>query len=194
MTIKNIVTASCLAISGMLAGTQASAEGFIGGSIGQSDIDDGITTGLIDANQTVDGKDSAWKIFGGYMFNRHFGLEAAYVNLGELSYSGTFQGAAVTGGKVEVTGINIAALGALPVTEQFSVFGMIGLFLWDAEASDTTAGLGAFSATDDGADVSFGVGVGYNFTRNLGVRAEWEMFKTNDADASLISIGLVWRF
>jgi hypothetical protein len=34
MTIKNIVTASCLAISGMLAGTQASAEGFIGGSIG----------------------------------------------------------------------------------------------------------------------------------------------------------------
>jgi len=79
MTIKNIVTASCLAISGMLAGTQASAEGLIGGSIGQSDIDDAITSGLIDANQTIDGKDTAWKIFGGYMFNRHFGLEAAYV-------------------------------------------------------------------------------------------------------------------
>jgi len=77
--IKKVLMASCLAISGMLAGTQASAEAFIGGSIGQSDIDDAITSGLIDANQTIDGKDTAWKIFGGYMFNRHFGLEAAYV-------------------------------------------------------------------------------------------------------------------
>ena len=194
MKIKKALVASCLVIGSMVAATQALAEAFIGGSIGQGDIGDEITTGLIDGNQTIDGKDTAWKIFGGYMFNRHFGLEAAYVNLGELSYSGTFQGAAVTGGKVELSGINIAALGAYPVTEQFSVFGKIGLFLWDAEASDTTAGLGAFSAKEDGTDVSFGVGVGYNFTRNLGVRAEWEMFKADEADASLISIGLVWRF
>ena len=60
--------------AGALAATQASAQGFIGGSIGQSDIDDEITTSLIDANQSVDGKDTAWKIFGGYMFNRNFGL------------------------------------------------------------------------------------------------------------------------
>jgi hypothetical protein len=38
------------------------------------------------------------------------------------------------------------------------------------------------------------VGVNYNFTRNLGLRAEWEMFKTNEADATLLSIGAVWRF
>lgn len=195
MKIRKILVAAALALSA----TQASAQGgYIGGSIGQSDIDDEITTGLINGNQSVDGKDTAWKIFGGYMFNRHFGLEVAYVDLGELSYSGTFTEGSltfpVTGGKVEVWGFNISAIGALPVTEQFSVFGKLGLFFWEAEANDTTGGR-PFFATDDGADLSFGVGLSFNFTRNLGVRAEWEMFdKVSDADASLISVGLLWRF
>jgi OmpA-OmpF porin, OOP family len=169
---------------------------FVGGSVGQSDIDDEITTGLIDSG-TVDGKDTAFKIFGGYMFNRHFGVEAAYIDLGEVSYSGTFFGAPVTGGTVELTAFNVSVLGNFPVNEQFSVFGKIGLFSWEAEANDTTGGI-PFSADDDGTDVSFGVGVAYNFTRNFGLRAEYELFKiesqSEDADVGLISIGAVWRF
>ena len=192
MKIQKTLIAAAFALGATLAATQASAQAFVGGSFGKSDIDEEITTGLIDSG-SVDGKDSGFKIFGGYMFNRHFGVEAAYVDLGEVSYSGTFGGAPVTGGKVEVSGFNISALGSFPVTEQFSVFGKIGLFLWDAEASDTTGGL-PFSASEDGTDVSFGVGVGWQFTRNLGLRAEWEMFKTNEADATLISVGVLWRF
>jgi OOP family OmpA-OmpF porin len=99
----------------------------------------------------------------------------------------------VTGGKLEVTGFNVAAIGSYPVTEEFSVFGKIGLFIWDAEANDTTGGV-PFSGKEDGTDLSFGVGIGYQFTRNLGLRAEWEMFKANDADTSLISVGLQWKF
>lgn len=34
----------------------------------------------------------------------------------------------------------------------------------------------------------------YSFTRNFGVRAEWEMFKTDDGDATLLSAGVVWKF
>ena len=165
---------------------------FVGGSVGQSDIDDEITTGLIDSG-TVDGKDTAFKMFGGYMFNRHFGVEAAYIDAGEVSYSGTFSGVPVTGGTVELSAFNVSVLGNFPVNEQFSVFGKIGLFSWEAEANDTTGGM-PFSADDDGTDVSFGVGVAYNFTRNFGLRAEYELFKTDDADVSLISIGAVWRF
>ena len=192
MKVRKTLVASALAISAALAANQASAQAFAGGSIGQSDIDDEVAAGLITAG-TVDGKDTAWKIFGGYMFNRHFGVEGAYVNLGAASYSGNFFGSPVTGGKVEVTGFNVAALGSYPINEQFSVFGKIGLFLWDAEASDTTGGV-PFSAKEDGTDLSFGVGLGYNFTRNLGVRLEWEMFEAADADATLLSIGIAWRF
>jgi OOP family OmpA-OmpF porin len=192
LNTKKALIASAFALSGALAATQASAQAFIGGSIGQSDIEDDVAGSLITSG-SVDGKDTGWKVFGGYMFNRHFGVEAAYVDLGEASYSGDFNGAPVTGGKVEINGFNVAAIGSYPINEQFSIFGKIGLFMWDAEASDTTGGV-PFSAKDDGSDISFGFGVGYSFTKNLGVRAEWERFKTDDADADLISIGLVWRF
>ena len=191
-TTRNALACSALALAGLLAATQASAQGYVGASFGQSDIDEEITTGLIDSG-TVDGKDSGWKIFGGYMFSRNLGLEVAYVNLGEVSYSGSFGGFPVTGGKVEVNGFNVAAVGNLPISEQFSVFGKIGLFMWDAEASDTTAGA-PFSAAADGTDLSLGLGVSYNFTRNFAVRAEWEMFQTDPADATLLSIGAVFRF
>ena len=192
MEIGRFLAASALALSGALAASPANAQAFIGGAIGQSDIDEEVASGLITSG-TADGKDTAFKIFGGYMFNRHFGIEGAYVDLGQVSYSGSFLGSPVTGGKVEVSGLNISALGALPINEQFSVFGKIGLFLWDAEASDITGGV-PFSAKEDGTDVSFGIGVNYNFTRNLGVRAEWEMFTTDEADATLLSVGVVWRF
>lgn len=192
MKIRKVLACFTLALGGWLGMSQALAQAFIGGSIGQSDIDDEVTTGLITSG-SVDGKDTAWKIFGGYMFNRNFGVEAAYIDLGEVSYSGSFGGLPVTGGKVEITGFNIAALGVYPVNEQFSVFGKLGLIMWEAEASDTTAGV-PFSQKIDGTDISFGLGVGYNFTRNLGLRAEWELFKTDDGDASLLSLGILFRF
>jgi OOP family OmpA-OmpF porin len=190
MTFSRVLLASVIALSGFAP--QAAAQSFVGGSLGQSDIDSDITAGLITSG-SVDGKDTAWKLFGGYMFNRHFGIEGAYVDLGEVSYSGTFFGAPVTGGKVEVNGFNIAALGSYPLTDEFSIFGKIGLFLWDVKASDTTGGA-PFSDKADGTDISFGLGVGYNFSRNLGVRAEWERFELDDTDADLLSIGIVWRF
>jgi OOP family OmpA-OmpF porin len=166
---------------------------FVGGSFGQADIDEEITQNLIDAGGNVDGKDTAWKIFGGYMFNRNFGVELAYIDAGELSYSGTFLGVPVSNGKVELTAFNLAAIGVLPINEQFSVFGKVGLFKWEAEFSDTVGGI-PDSGDDDGTDVSFGIGVSYNFSKNFGVRAEYELFKTDDADASLISVGVVWKF
>jgi OmpA-OmpF porin, OOP family len=191
MRLVSIVVACAL----MSSAAQARAQSFLGASIGQSEIGEEATRELdLITSGAVDGKDTAWKIFGGYMFNRHFGFESAYVRFGDVSYSGVFSSLAVTGGKLEVSGFNVAAIGNLPVNEQFSVFGKIGLFFWEAEANDTTASIGAFSAAEEGSDASFGVGVGYEFTRNLGVRAEWELFKAAEADATLVSIGFLWRF
>jgi OOP family OmpA-OmpF porin len=193
MKSSRVIAAVVLVLSGLFAASQASAQGFyVGGSVGKSDIDDEVASGLITAG-SVDGSDTGLKIFGGYQFNQNFGLEVAYVDLGEASYSGTFSGLPVTGGKVEISGLNVSAVGTFPVSPSFAVFGKVGLFAWDAEASDVTGGV-PFSASDDGTDISYGIGVSYNFTKNLSARAEWEAFKTDPADASLLSIGLAFKF
>jgi OmpA-OmpF porin, OOP family len=134
MKTRRLLVASALALASLLVATQASAQTFIGASIGQSKIEEELASGLITSG-SIDGSDTAFELFGGYMFNRHLGIEGAYVDLGEVTYSGDFFGDPVVGGKVEVMGFSVAALGSYPLSEQFSLFGKIGLFLWEAEAS-----------------------------------------------------------
>jgi OOP family OmpA-OmpF porin len=178
----------------MLAGHQAAAQGFyIGGSVGQSDFDDGNAIPDLITSGTVDGTDTGFKIFGGYQFNQNFGLELAWVDLGKASYSGTFQGIPVTGGTVKTYGLNLSAVGTLPLgSSGFSLFGKAGFYSWEAEANDTTGGL-PFSGTQDGSDLSYGIGASYDFTKNLGIRAEWERFKAVD-NIDLLSVGVVYKF
>lgn len=183
---------AAISAAGLLLGAQAHAQPYIGGSFGQSDIDDDIAAGLIDSG-SVDGKDTAFKIFGGYQLTPNFAIEGAYADLGEATYSGTFGGAPVTGGKVEVSGFNVSAVGILPLAHRFSLFGKLGLFVWDAEASDVTGGV-PFSAKADGTDLSFGLGGAYQLTQNLSLRAEWERFKLDNVDADMLSVGVAFRF
>lgn len=192
MRATKMFATAVLVLSGLVAASQASAQGFyIGGSVGKSDFDDNNTTGLITSG-TVDGKDTGFKIFGGYQFNQNFGVELAYVDLGQASYSGFFGAVPVTGGTVKTSGLNISAVGTLPLGSGFALFGKAGLFTWEAKANDTTGGL-PFSATDDGVDLSLGIGASYDFTKNFAIRAEWERFKAV-GDINLLSLGIVYKF
>ena len=186
--MRNLLLVCFLAVS-----PQAAAQGFLGGGVGQSDIDERIARGLIDEG-AADGKDTGWKIFGGYMVSPYFGLEFTYVDLGELTYSGTFRGIPVSGGRLEVTGLNFAFLGSYPVAGKLSVLGKLGLFLGEAKFGDTIGGVPS-SGSEGTTDISFGFGAAFDFTRNLGMRAEWEQFRLEDGDsADLFSVSLVLRF
>jgi len=184
-----VVVCGCLVgASPALAQTQF----FVGGSFGWSDIDKHVTDGLITSG-SVDGQASGFKVFGGFQANPNFGLELAYVDLGKPTYSGTFLAAPVTGGRIKLTGVNVAAVGTYPVTPSFGMFGKLGLFAWEAEARDRIGGV-PFIARDSGTDLAIGLGVSYYFTKNLGARAEGELFRVREVRAALLTLGVVYRF
>jgi OmpA-OmpF porin, OOP family len=205
---RNIVIA-LLALSSLGAAPQVLARGsfYVGASAGWSDIDNEIAfPGLITAG-TADGKNTGYKIFGGYEFNRYFGVEVSLVDLGKLKYSGSYLGVPVTGGKVEVVGLNGSAVGIVPVSESFSLFGKLGIFAWDASWSDVTGGVPT-KAQDNGANLSIGAGFAFNFTKNFSARLEWERFKagggedynsgspnlTSSAKIDFVSLGFLFKF
>jgi OOP family OmpA-OmpF porin len=171
---------------------QAQERFYLGASAGASDIDDGMTAGLITSG-TVDGSDSGTKIFGGYRFGPRLALELAYVDLGKLSYSGDFSGTPVTGGKVKVSGFNSSLVALHQATPKLGLFAKAGLYAWEAKASDVTGGV-PFAAKDDGANLSLGIGADYYFTKNVGARLEWEHFNLDPEKASLVSAGIVVKF
>lgn len=177
----------------LLFSATASAQGYFGGSLGASDFDDDIASGLITSG-SVDGSDTGLKLFGGWRFGPHVGAELAFLSLGSARYGGEFFGTPVTGGKIDLWGYNVAAVLSFPVGQRAAIFGKLGLFLWESEVGDVTGGV-AFSETVRGWDSgSFGIGVEWSFARNLSLRAEWEQFPVGSSDVRLLSAGVQYNF
>ena len=182
----------------------------VGGNIGQSraEIDDARIAAQLQSQGLAssisdDDTDIAFKIFGGYKFNKHFALEGGYFNLGQFGYTATTTPAGTQTGKIKLQGLNLDAVGILPFTEKFSGFGRIGLNY--AEARDSFSSSGAVLAPADPspskseANYKLGLGLQYDFTKNVGMRAEWERYRINDAvgndgDIDMVSLGVVVSF
>jgi OmpA-OmpF porin, OOP family len=173
-----------IAFLGALAGAPGAlaqdAGFYAGGALGQATL----TEWCVPAPTvlTCDDKDSAWKLFGGYRFNRNFALEASYVDWGEAS--GTVSGV----GRVsaEQTSMGIAAVGMLDLAPQFSIFGKAGFLLTEQETR------GASARKRDDTEFHYGIGARFAFAPKWAARAEWE--KTQKLKVELISLGVEYRF
>ena len=211
---KSARTVGALGLLGCAAMTcpfaaAADSDWYGGLSIGQTKakIDDArITSGLLgsgfSSSITDDNRDIGFKLFGGYKFNKNFAVEGGYFNLGTFGFTATTNPPGTLDGKIKVQGLNIDAVGILPVAEKFSAFGRIGLQY--AQVKDSFAGSGAITVANSNpgktaANYKAGLGVQYDLTPSLGLRGEWERYRINDAvgnrgDINMLSVGLVFVF
>ncbi|HVL35687.1 MAG TPA: outer membrane beta-barrel protein [Burkholderiales bacterium] len=192
MKITRVLVASLVAAAGLLYGPAAPAQLYVGASAGRAGYDRAITEGLITAGP-VEERSLAFKLYGGYHFARQFAVEGGYYDLGKVAYSGAFRGAPVSDGEVAVSGFAAFALGSVPLSEAFSVFGKLGLLGWQVRARDITAGQ-PFTDKWRGRDLALGAGISVLLKGNMGGRLEWERFKVDDARIVLVSVGLDLRF
>lgn len=123
----------------------------------------------------IENHDNAWKIFGGYHFSPNWGVELAYIHLGTASFSGP-SGGINARDTFSVRATNLVGVGTLPLKNNFSIFGKVGLYssLSTYRCVEYCGGI----ADDDRGTTreSAGVGMQYDFTHNLGLRAEYEHF------------------
>lgn len=213
MKLKHASGMLGLAALTFIASPFASADdiGWYGGAnVGQSRarIDDAsITSGLaargISTNSiTNDDRDTGYKIFGGYQFNRNFALEGGYFDLGKFGYAASTTPAGTLSGNSRIKGLNLDLVGMLPITGKLSAFGRAGVAY--ADVRDSFSGTGAASMSNANphardANYKLGVGLQYAFTDALAMRAEVERYRINDAvgnrgDIDLVSLGLIYRF
>jgi len=176
----------CLAGGVLLTAIPASAQetGFYvgaGAGVTTTDVCDSLSgLGLT----SCDDEDTGFKIFGGKRFNQNFAVELGWVDLGEVAATGPGGTA-----RVETDGIQVAAVGILPVNPRFHVFGKVGLYLWDVSAS--APGL---SLSDDGTDIMFGLGAAWDLVDRLDLRAEWERFDVDGDNVDMFSVGALYKF
>lgn len=175
----------------MSAAVAAQDNGFyIGGAIGQAKAKEACE-GIAGTGISCDDKDSAWKLFGGYQFNRNFAAELGYIDFGEAEATfGTLRDG------ISATAFELVGIGMLPVMDRLSVYGKLGLYRAETEER-TNFG---FSADESNNDITFGFGVRYDITPRFAVRGEWQRYNDvgggdiGDTHIDVISIGGLFRF
>lgn len=196
------LAAGIAAISGIAAAQMQTQDAgfYLGAAVGQAKAKDVCTeltgVGFVGG---CDDKDTAWKISAGYQFNKNFGVELGYVDLGEFTAAGTILGVPVTA-KAEATGFEVLAVGTIPLAQQFSAYAKAGAFRWDVDTSATAAGV-PVGVGDKGTDFTFGIGLKYDFTRNASARLEFQRYNnvgedatTGQSDVNLWTLGVMYKF
>jgi len=135
------------------------------------------------ANKSVGGvseTNSAFGVFGGYSFNPNVAVELGYTDLGTAASS-----------IIKFTALEVSAVGTLPINDQISIFGKLGM------ANTTEKGLGL---TGTRTAPTYGLGGQFNVNPNIGIRLGWEHYGFGDGyyfnqgDASLVSVAGVFKF
>ena len=134
--MKRILSAAALSAAFLAA--QASAQVYVGAGLGIAHTDSGETS---------------WKILGGYQHDRHWGIEAAYTDLGR--YRGS-----------SADSLSLALTATLPLDRRWALMAKAGV------ASNRARVAGS----SDHADALVGIGVAYAVNRRFGLRLEYEQY------------------
>jgi len=149
-----------------------------------------------------DTSSTAYKLFGGYRFNRFFTVEAAYMDGGDASETYVDALAApILNLQYKSRGFQGSVLGSLPLGgSAFSLFGRVGILDWKAELiSRDLVALTEARASGDGQDPFFGGGLLAALDNSI-LRLEYEYveFDTDDNDfgskSEVVSLSVAWIF
>ncbi len=223
-------TLAALTLAALSLPAAAQSSWYLGFNAGQAQTDNQLVTnrestitGTVAGSLATrfDDKDSAWKALVGYRITDWLAIEASYADLGDHSTDTTFLGGDPTAqGRViirrQVKGFGLDAVLSAPVAGMFTVFGRVGAFRADLDASAElggnvvfTGGNGeTFRSTSQKETVArFGAGLEVPIARNISGRFEWERYSnvgkrfevggsgtTGEADMDVLSLGVVARF
>ncbi len=183
---------------------------YFGLSVGKSRArldNQGIANSVIGAGQTAtitgtNPKDTGYKVFGGYQVNRYLAFELGFFKLGEFEFAANTTPNGTLKGQVRPQGANFDIVGLLPVTENLSVLGRVGVQY--ARVRDNFSGTGTTvvanpTPSNRNANYKVGVGAQYAFSPSVQMRLEAERYRVDDAlgrdvNANMYSVGFVFPF
>lgn len=158
---------------------------YVGAGLGYTDVEANYGPAFIS------GSDLGYKLFGGYRLPRAFlpwgvniALDAAYVNFGDITDQAL--GADL---ELDIDGFNFSAVGILPITGRWEIFGRIGAFVSDTEVTVN----GTVQETSSDTDLSLGLGLAFQTGSAFAVLLELESFNVVEG-AWLASIGGTYQF
>ncbi len=159
------------------------SHGYVGINVGKPDYDLGCVGGFGCSDSST-----SFHLYTGGMFNRYFGAELGYVNLGDMERGG---------GKTEAQGINLSLVGRLPLGV-VHLFGKVGTTYGRSEVSASPLS-GLTTGKASGWEGSYGAGIGFDLSPRSSIVLEWNRYDVRfvgvgKREVDTTSIGYMHRF
>jgi OOP family OmpA-OmpF porin len=151
----------------------------------------------VNGDSTTEDKTGA-KVYAGYGFTDHFGIELGYANLGKVN-AALDNGVNSASLRYEAQVLYLAGTATLPVSAGFSLFAKGGVVANYAKGTVTFNGDTKNGRAGNGTGM-FGIGAAYNVSPKLSVVAEYENFgkvlekNETNTKAQMVSVGLRYTF
>jgi OOP family OmpA-OmpF porin len=173
-------------------------------SLKKGTFDSALTSaGATGLSSSDSGSGNQWRLQLGYGINRNLAIEAGYIDFGKAKYSASYAGGTATG-DLKAGGLDLVALGILPLTDKFSIFGKAGAVALKAKSSltaDASAVTATGKATANEVRPLIGLGASYKIANNVDLRTEFDHVngigksnKTGTMDSNMISMGVAYHF
>ena len=168
---KNLVFVSAVALGSIALQAHAETGLYLGGSIGQAELSGGDLNGDSD-------KETAFSVFLGKQFNKHFALEGGYSDLGKYKLLDS----AAARNEVEGYAIDVSALGLLPLNSSVSLFARGGIAYANIDRSysyrNPLNGSYNEGKSDNDSEMEFfyGAGIQINPAAKFSVRVEYKQY------------------
>ncbi len=148
-------------------------------------------TGVSNSNNPTGGK-----AFLGYQFNKYLAAEGGVFRLGQFNVNATTVPAGTVVGTLSNTvGWNLDVVGTAPiVADKFLLLARLGV--QSSKTRDLFVGTGAAAAlgaapSKNLVSYKYGAGAEFDFTRNVGVRAEWERYRVSDGISGKVNVNMI---
>lgn len=185
--MKKIAIAALLS-SIVAAPAFAADEGFYAGiNLGRTNSNVSVLGVATSKNATVGG------VLAGYQFTKNWAVEAEYTGAGKFSTT-----PAALSGKTDA--LSLSAVGIWPMSDAFSLYGKLGVARTTTTA--TSVPFGVVSGKNR-TDLTYGLGLQYNVTPAVGIRAGYDRYNSEFTGPAVISgkfssnkwsVGAVFKF
>jgi OmpA-OmpF porin, OOP family len=168
-------------VTGLLACGAARADDsgfYVGAGFGEASQDFG----------EFDDSDKAFKLFGGWSFNKYFAVEGGYIDAGTMSDT-----IGQLGVDISSDGFFVEGLAKWPIGRYFAPYAKFGYVFYDSTQKLTLGPMSASESESD-SDFIFGGGFEFNLTENFRLRAEYEEVNLPDSAFDIISLAATWQF
>ncbi len=208
--LRGLICTGIGVLGAAAAQAQSSSYGYGGISVGQSQgnlnvrriNESQMPPGVATVDISRDSHDTGYKLFGGYQYNTYMALEGGYFNLGRFNYQATTSPPGTVTDAIGVQGINLDLVGTLPLTGSLSALGRVGAQYARTKNRFETSGAAVISNPNPSkreVNYKLGLGLQYEVSPSMLVRAEVEHYRLNDAvehraTAHLIAVSLVFPF